>query len=366
MSVFKVGNVMDGCGIIDGDNTEFLTRWNERGRKLCVPMTGGIALTHRCNLKCIHCYAGPEVVPSERDVPTTRWLELIDEMVDAGCLFLLITGGDPLVHSGFKQIYRHAKESGMLVTVFTNGLLIDQEILDIFTELPPHVVEISIYGARAEMHDGITGVPGSFVRLLKVVDQLLARGIRLRLKSILMNPNLAEFAEIRVLVEEKYGVEFRMDAAIIPRLDGDMMPLELRVAPKDAVQQEMASPKQRKKWAEVQAQCKLLEPSPRLYNCGAGVIGFHIDANGDLLPCLMTTNIKYNLLERAFADGWKYITKAMREILVDKSVECASCENRVICGWCPSYALLENGDANSKPQYLCDLGKYRREMLVKI
>ena len=117
-------------------NRDFLDRWNIEGRLRRVPMTGGIALTHRCNLKCIHCYAGPEHNSSQKQEPSTeRWLELIDEIADAGCLFLLLTGGDPMVRSDFAGIYRHAKESGMMVTVFTNGTLINSEIMMSMLEL---------------------------------------------------------------------------------------------------------------------------------------------------------------------------------------------------------------------------------------
>jgi radical SAM protein with 4Fe4S-binding SPASM domain len=329
-----------------------------------VPMTGGIALTHRCNLKCIHCYAGPgQGVSQKREPSTERWLSLIDEIVEAGCLFLLLTGGDPMVRPDFARIYRHAKESGMLVTVFTNGTLIDQAILDLFDELPPHVVEISIYGATAATHDEITTVGGSFARMIDAVEKLLDRGIRLRLKSILMKPNRDEFDKIRSLVEDRYGLEFRMDAAIMPRLDGDMMPLELRVDPQVAVDLEMASPDQFEKWTKVQQQSRTLIPRQKLYTCGAGVIGFHIDADARLLPCLLTTDVSYDLSEHSFAEGWKHLVETMQGQLAKRELECHACPDSVMCGWCPSYALLENGDANSKPEYLCELGRWRREKL---
>ncbi len=348
------------------DNRAFLDHWNRVGHRDCVPMTGGIALTHRCNLKCIHCYAGPEQnLPQKNEPSTERWLEIIDEIVEAGCLFLLLTGGDPMMRSDFARIYRHAKESGMMVTVFTNGTLINNDIIDLFEELPPHVVEISIYGASAATHDKITTVDGSFDRVANAIEKLLEHGVRLRLKSILMKPNQDEFSDIRALVEDKYGLEFRMDAAIMPRLDGDMMPLELRVDPKIAVEHEMADPTALEKWAKVQQQSKQLPPTAKLYTCGAGVIGFHIDPEARLLPCLLTTDVSYDLSEKSFAEGWKYIVETMAGKLADKSLECHSCPNSVICSWCPSYALLENGDANSVPEYLCELGRWRREKLAE-
>ena len=357
---------MDCFEVSNSSKDDFLARWNQAGHRERVPITGGVALTHRCNLKCIHCYAGPEEHSiANGELPTERWLALLDEMAAAGCVFLLITGGDPLIRPDFAEIYRHAKKAGMMITLFTNGILIDDELLELFGELPPRVVEISIYGATAATHDRITGIEGSFDRLIEKIEKLLERGVRLRMKSILMKPNEPEFADIRSLVEDRYGLEFRMDAAIMPRLDGDMMPLELRVAPRVAVAHEMANPDAVKRWENVRRQSRLLRPSSRLYNCGAGVIGFHVDAEGNLLPCLLTTDVSFDLKEKPFDEGWRYIVETMDGKQAAAGFECHTCENNAMCGWCPSYALLENGDANSLPEYLCELGRHRRAFLDK-
>ena len=79
---------------------------------------------------------------------TARVLSVIDEITEAGCLSLLITGGEPLLRHDFSEIYRHAKKSGLLVTVFTNGTLITPAVIELFADLPPQIVEISLYGCR--------------------------------------------------------------------------------------------------------------------------------------------------------------------------------------------------------------------------
>ncbi|NQU41235.1 MAG: radical SAM protein [Lentisphaerae bacterium] len=357
------------CDALSGWSEDFLNRLNSEGRRLCIPMTGSMALTHRCNLRCAHCYAGPDMDPQSPGMcgepSTERWLSLIDEVAAAGCLFLLLTGGEPMVRPDFAQIYRHAKEAGLLVTVFTNGTMLTDKILDLFDELPPHAVEISLYGATAATHDGIAGIPGAFDWSIAAVEKLLARGNRLRLKSVLMKPNLEEFPAIRALAEETYGVDFRMDAAIMPRLDGDTMPLQLRVSPETAADMEMSHPETRRKWAKAKSQSAHVTPSPRLYSCGAGVIGFHIDAEAQLLPCLITTNVAVDVSTKPFAEGWSEIVEIMAGLKAKTGLECQSCPHSVMCGQCPSYALMENGQADSVPEYLCELGRCRRERLER-
>ncbi len=194
---------------------------------------------------------------------------------------------------------------------FTNGTLVNRAILDLFAELPPHAVEISLYGATAPTHEDITGLKGSFNRSLRATEQLIERGIRLRLKSVLMRPNLKEFPRIHALAEETYGVDFRMDASIVPRLSGDRDPLELRVPASVAVEQELANPDACRRWAKTMRAGKNLPPSPKLYSCGVGVIGLHIDAEARLLPCLITTDVAIDLTTRSFADAWSEVVEAM-------------------------------------------------------
>src|SRR5574340_1243302 len=113
---------------------EYLRYFNTKMEKNRVPVSGALELTKRCNLRCAHCYIGSLRTCSSGSRPEMEMekvLSLIDEICDAGCLSLLITGGEPLLRPDFGRVYTRARENGMMVTVFTNGTLIDKEILDI-------------------------------------------------------------------------------------------------------------------------------------------------------------------------------------------------------------------------------------------
>ena len=167
-----------------------------------IPISGSLALTHRCNLGCMHCYARekqPDAVGAE--MGTGQWLEIISDIKDAGCLYLLLTGGEPLLRGDFSEIYTFAKRSGFLVTLFTNGTLVTAEIATLLRQLPPRLVEICLYGASAKTHDRVTGVPGSFARARQGIETLIGQGIHVGLKSVLMTLNLDEFPAIEDLAK---------------------------------------------------------------------------------------------------------------------------------------------------------------------
>ena len=66
-----------------------------------------IELTEACNLKCIHCYAeAGEKLPKE--LPTEEIINLIDKIAKNGSSYILLTGGEPLLHKDFFKIMKYA------------------------------------------------------------------------------------------------------------------------------------------------------------------------------------------------------------------------------------------------------------------
>lgn len=330
-----------------------------------VPFSGSLALTHRCNLRCIHCYiAAGKGQAGDRaaELSGGQWRKIIREIREAGCLHLLLTGGEPLLRADFPEIYSFAKESGFLVTVFTNGTLIDGATLELFRRLPPRLVDISLYGATAATYERVTGVPGAFQRAISAIEALLGQGTRVGLKSVLLNANVDEFTEIEELAR-RYGVKFRRDAAIFPSFAGDRAPMELRVPPQRVVDLELADPATRREWREYLGRFEGLPPSPDVFSCGAGRTTFHVDATGDLYPCVMSRRLKYPLPGGSFADGWNGEISRLREEGHAGETRCGSCPMKAACGYCPGFFEIETGSSAIPSEYLCAIGRLRHERI---
>jgi MoaA/NifB/PqqE/SkfB family radical SAM enzyme len=329
-----------------------------------VPISGSLDLTRRCNLRCVHCYQGgsSKNPKDHRELSTNEWLSHLDDITEAGCLYLLITGGDPLLRKDFSTLYRHAKRNGLLVTVFTNGTLISDDIAGLFTDLPPQLVEISLYGATAGTYEGITGVQGSYTQCLSGIRKLVDHGINLKIKTILMILNAHEFYDMERMAKE-YGVKFRFDAAIFPCFNGDKTPLRLRVAPEEAVEKEFSDAERSQNWREYYEKRKDLVFSDSLYLCGAGLTNFHIDPFGNLQPCLMTQSYKYDLSAGGFLNGWRNLIPSIRAKKAGAAYSCNGCGKRSLCGFCPPYADLEHGEEKSCSGYLCKIGELRYQAI---
>jgi radical SAM protein with 4Fe4S-binding SPASM domain len=331
-----------------------------------IPFSGSLALTHRCNLGCIHCYAKEEPQRQSASMPELtagQWKKIIMEIKDAGCLYLLLTGGEPLLREDFSEIYSFAKRNGFLVTLFTNGTLVTDETAALLRRLPPRLVEICLYGASAEIHDHITGVPGSFDLARQGIERLVGQGIHVGLKSVLMTLNLGEFSAIEELARG-YGVKFRLDAAIFPTLAGDQGPIDLRVSPEQAVALELSDTGRVREWQEFLGNFRSVPGGEELYVCGAGKTTFHIDPQGWLYPCLMVRAHKYSLLNGNFLAGWGKDILGIQEETVDKDFPCSHCGQKLYCGYCPGFFDLESGPKQGHSEYLCAIGKLRYKYIT--
>lgn len=352
----------------DPDNETFLRGFSAKVLGNRVPVSGGIELTRRCNLTCIHCYNYDrhQPAPEAHELSTAQWKGILDQIADAGCLMLLMTGGEPLMRRDFAEIYTYAVERGLLVSVFTNGILVNDRIVDLFADLPPRAVEITLYGASDATYERITGSARGRERSLTGIRKLLERGVRLTLKTVLMEPTRDEFEQMRGLAKS-FGVSFRYDAAVFPRLTGDQKPVEYRIPAEEVVAMEMADAADSKWWGAYRERTRGLRLGDALYQCGAGLTGFHIDADGNLLGCVMTTDPVFNLVRDGdFLTGWNGAIATLRERKPDDdSYQCNSCDLRGICATCPALSKLETGSESNCSNYVCETTHQRGAFLER-
>lgn len=346
-------------------NEEYLKQFNRTVAQQQIPLSGSIDLTHQCNLKCVHCYLGDKSSigqSHDKELTTDQWIGLMDDITEAGCLYLVFTGGEPLLRKDFAEIYSHAKTNGLLVTVFTNGTLISDRILELFEDLPPNAVEISLYGATAAAYEKITRVKGSYERCLLGIQKLLDHQINVKLKTILMTYNRHEFDDMKNMANA-YGVTFRFDAAIFPCLNGDKAPIRLRVPPAEAVEKEFSDDKIWRQWKDLLERFRDVPITDDLYQCGAGLVMFHIGPYGSLRPCVMVNNPQYDLRAGHFSTGWYEVVPQIRKKKASATGVCSQCEKKLLCGYCPAFFELENGAEDAYSEYLCAVGRHRLEAI---
>lgn len=360
---------MDCPDVTFSDNTEFMLSFSRRVTSRRIPLSVSIEFTRRCNLSCVHCYCDDrdgnlDGTDKREEMSTGQLRKVLDEIAEAGCLFLCVSGGEPLSRPDFPELYRYAKEKGFYVSIFTNATLIDDEIIDLFRELPPYFVDISVYGATPDTYERVAGVKGSFQRCMDGITRLRDAGIPYKLKTMLLTLNQHEIEEIEEIAR-KDDVYFRMDPAVNACLNGSCAPLKYRVPADDAIDIELASDERSALWHKCYKLRTPLNDKTRLYACGAGVSGFHVDPYGMLTSCVIGTEFQYDLKTEPLAEGWDLLGKWIKGKAVPDSHECNNCEKRFFCTWCPAFSQLENIDSSAPCEYLCKLAEARRARLLR-
>jgi radical SAM protein with 4Fe4S-binding SPASM domain len=322
-----------------------------------IPISGSIEITMRCNLRCQHCYIpfSKRKGISQRELTVAEFRRLFAEIADAGCLWLLITGGEPLLRPDFLEIYDTAKKMGFIITLFTNGTLITESIINHLAEFRPFSIEISLYGYSQETYENVTGIPGSFNRCMRGIELVLNRGLPLKIKSPLILANKHEIHKTKQFVEN-LGLDFRFDPVINAGLDGNIGPTTSRLKPEEIVNIQGSYPEFITDWNDnIQKSTLQLKKSKNYYVCNAGKLGFHIDSYGKMYLCMVDRRVGFDLRKGSFIEGWEDFFPKLLNLEYHQDIECIGCELRSVCAQCPAMAYLETGDPEKIVPFLCEL-----------
>lgn len=157
-----------------------------------------LQITDKCNLKCGHCYIGK---PMNNEISPDKIEAVLDGFEEMQGLRLLITGGEPLMHSRFNEINSLLPEYNFRKILFTNGLLLNKEVLK---GLNVDEIQFSVDGMERG-HEAIRG-KGTYKIVMKKIHEAIDAGIIVSIATMVHGKNLDEFDEMDELFR-KIGVK---------------------------------------------------------------------------------------------------------------------------------------------------------------
>lgn len=325
------------------------------------PLSASMELTERCNLNCVHCYINQPInsqVARAREMSTEEIKAVLNQMAKYGTLFIMLTGGEILLRSDFEEIYLYARRLGLIVTIFTNGTLIDERIANLFARVPPRSVEVTLEGATAEVFEAVTQVRGSYGQCLRGLKLLLDRGVRTKVKTVLLTLNQHELPEISKLAET-LGIFHRYDCTIWPRLDGDRSPFRFRLSPEVSLEFDLADNlRTEERYKSGRKMAGLSARKGLAVTCGAGFRSYHVDSAGNMSACMMLRKPSYNLVEMPFLEAWENLGE-VRKIKRVKQTECEVCTANNLCSQCAGWSQLVHKDYETPDNFVCSSGKMK-------
>ena len=152
-------------------------------------------ITKRCNLKCIHCYAGSNDNQPSGEMSTDEIMRIIDDLAGFSCPVVLFSGGEPLLHPDIVKLAGYAVDSGMRAVISTNGTLITSELAHELANVGLSYIGISLDGV-GETHDRFRGVTGSFDSALRGLRNANEQGIKTGIRFTITKRNADEIPAV--------------------------------------------------------------------------------------------------------------------------------------------------------------------------
>ena len=339
-----------------------MSRSAERG----VPVNGTFELTSRCNLGCAMCYIRTRAADramKASELSTEQWVDLGRQAVDAGMMFLLLTGGEVFLRPDFFDIYEPLTELGLILTLFTNATLITDRVAQRLARRPPNRLEVTIYGATEETYEKVTRQPGSYKRFIRGVHALLDAGLRPKIKTTLSRLNVHEFDQMRAMAEE-WNSTFSAGWLLTKRRDFCSNNVEeIRFSPKEAVELETRDPAAEKNFKRL-AEAERSGVGSEGFYCHAGRSSFVIGPSGDMNICIDICLPRARPTEIGFAAAWEQVKQFL--LSVPASEDCSNCDLNKYCLRCPAWGYVEMGSLTSSVPYMCEIAKERKQYALSL
>ena len=182
-----------------------------------------LQLTSRCNLRCRHCYIGDD---TPRELSSAQVRSVLKEFEEMQGLRVLITGGEPLLHSRFDEINEMLPDLFLRKVLFTNGVLLKKDVLN---RLKVHEIQVSIDGMQAA-HDALRGA-GTWDIALGAVRRALDAGFEVSVSTMIHPGNRGDFDAMERLFKSLGVKDWTVD---VPCATGRMKDnRELTVSPEE-------------------------------------------------------------------------------------------------------------------------------------
>jgi radical SAM protein with 4Fe4S-binding SPASM domain len=297
------------------------------------PLAAIWEVTQQCNFQCEHCSSSAGQESGEKELSPAKALDLIEELATFLQVYrLVISGGEPLLRRDVFAIMRKASEYGLKVSLFTNGTLLTDPLLDQLDDIALDYLQI-----------GLPDMPSANDSpFLKISDTIK------NAQSHTYNVGVSVPVHKKTFQKVVHNINILLDLEIdslclsrfVPTGRGALFAEDL-----------VLSLKQRKKLALLGHNLReqgytiiLDEPLTDPYGCQAGITLCGISSAGDVYPCPLLRKSIGNVTVSPITELWQ-----KSQLIADLKKRhlkghCGACDLKATCGGCRSLAFYTTGD----------------------
>lgn len=309
------------------EKSSLLEETIESAFETCTPLFATIETTLGCNYKCVHCYNFDRSGPQPSDIKgetlsKDEFLRVIDEVCDAGALYVSFTGGEALLYTHIYDLIAKVVEKKSMPRIKTNGHLLTKEVCQKLVDSGCRSLDISVYGANEESYKDFTNVTGSFAQVLEGIRTAQSFNMDINLNFILHKGNCLDIGAL-ISLAENLKLPYQFSDEVTSRYDGTEDSQDHGIT-EEQYKELLNGPHGDLFWhdnSDEAYQC----------SCARNVVGVGLD--GVVFPCIGAPIPSGNIREQSFEDIWNNSDefKKIRNLKTSDFNECVTCEVRHYC-----------------------------------
>lgn len=329
-----------------------------------------IEVSSRCNERCIHCYIPNTKKDDGEDMKLETILRVMDEAKEMGTLQVTLSGGELFMHKEIGTILRHARKNDFVINILSNLVLLNEKHIEILKEINPSLVQVSLYSMKAEEHDAITMVNGSFLKTKNSIEKLVAANIPIQISCPVMKLNRKSYKDV-LQYAAKMRIKAQTDFIMMAQADHSTNNLAQRISIKETEELLADIIEFDKDYLDVTLQQEPksldIEKFKKMPVCGVGVDNLCLTSNGDCYPCAGWQGMVVgNVYNQSLKEIWENSPelKELRTITNGSFPKCIECEARDYCAMCLVRNFNENnGDMFKITKHFCDVAFLNKKMV---
>lgn len=328
-----------------------------------IPLNATLELTYRCNQRCVHCYVD-FAKSSEGELSLKEIEKVLKQLKRMGTLFITYTGGEIFLRDDIEDVLLMTRELEFGMFLYTNGTMITDDTVDLLLEVKPLSVEVSVYATDENIHDKITGLKGSYRKVVDAIDSIKDAGLPVVAKNTWMKENVNCYSD---WVRKYYldgGMSIVASSIVTPADDGGTGPLNERLDDEGyfnfiSQQINMFEGDIIDEYIDKNADDCLLK-----FRCGIATITMCISPYGDIYPCVQMRISGGNVREMPISLVWEksHIFKYIRDIFEFVISECSGCSDIERCYVCPGITWIRDRKLLTLDEWFC----YNKYMIRKV
>lgn len=307
-------------------------------RDLSAPLRADLAITYKCNNRCIHCYSSSPSVIEELD--SAQWTVILRELFEIGIPQVLFTGGEPTMRDDLPELISQTQDLGLVSGLVTNGRkLSDPGLVERLASSGLDYAQITLESHDPKIHDEITETPGSWKETVDGIENVVRTSIYMSVNMTLNRRNVSEALKVIDFLHSLGVKHFACNGLIHAGRGtevGDAFELsEGELGPTLVAMRDRAKGHGMEfNWYTPTRYCKLnpVNLGLGIRSCSAAKTTICIEPDGGVIPCQSYYKRMGNILTDDWGKIWNHPLSRHLRSRGYATEECKRCSQFSVCG----------------------------------